>query len=296
MQKDRIFRSLEVWWLLVAAGAALVSGCGVFVAQEPQGDVLIYEADDGQGGMVDLDKLATAVDRRLNSSGRHFVRIRILDGRRIEVALFRRDDKDTKQVESLLAHRGTLEFRILANKRDNKDFIDRALADPSKVKIMDRGGHVIAWWAPVEADVKTDILRTTDAILREQKRENRTTTEVLVLNDDYNVTGAYVEHAAVDAYKGQPCIHISFNQVGGQLFGGLTSSHLPDKSGNFTYKLGIIVNGALHSAPSIQCTIFDHAQITGNFTEQEVENFVQVLNSGSLPADLRLVEKKKTKP
>ena len=67
----------------------------------------------------------------------------------------------------------------------------------------------------------------------------------------------------------------------------MTGTHLPDKGlTEFTYKLGIVLDGELYSAPSIQSTIYDRGQITGNFTKAEVEKLVDVLNAGALPATL----------
>ena len=66
----------------------------------------------------------------------------------------------------------------------------------------------------------------------------------------------------------------------------MTSSHLPDIASGFTYKLGIVLDGQLYSAPSIQSTITNRGEITGSFTRQEVQDLVNVLNAGSLPAAL----------
>jgi preprotein translocase subunit SecD len=96
--------------------------------------------------------------------------------------------------------------------------------------------------------------------------------------------------------KVQPCINITFNALGGQLFGDLTGNHLPDRSSNFTYKLGIIMSGTLYSAPAIRSVILGNAQITGSFTDQQVRDLVDILNGGLLPVNLRLVEKKPSKP
>ena len=50
--------------------------------------------------------------------------------------------------------------------------------------------------------------------------------------------------------------------------------------------MGIILDGELYSAPSINSTIFDRGEITGRFTRAEVDDLVKVLNAGSLPAAL----------
>ncbi len=42
----------------------------------------------------------------------------------------------------------------------------------------------------------------------------------------------------------------------------------------------------MYSAPALKTTIFDHGEITGSFTKEEVQELVNVLNAGSLPAAL----------
>lgn len=83
--------------------------------------------------------------------------------------------------------------------------------------------------------------------------------------------------------------------VDGRLNSGvqhLAGNHKPDTTANFYYKLGIILDNELYAAPRLLAVISDSAQIAGSFTQQEVEDFVQVLNRGSPPARIRLVEKK----
>ena len=111
--------------------------------------------------------------------------------------------------------------------------------------------------------------------------------EVLVLNDHYDVTGGYLTKADVGHDdKGQSCVNFNFNTAGGQLFGQLTNDHLPDKQTEFTYRLGIVLDNELYSAPNIKSHIDEHGQITGSFHKEEVEFLVNVLNAGSLPAAL----------
>jgi preprotein translocase subunit SecD len=54
----------------------------------------------------------------------------------------------------------------------------------------------------------------------------------------------------------------------------------------FSRKLGIILDGFLVSAPAIRSTISGRGEITGSFSRQEVDDLVDVLNAGSLPAPL----------
>ncbi|MBN2292437.1 MAG: hypothetical protein JXM70_08435 [Pirellulales bacterium] len=87
-------------------------------------------------------------------------------------------------------------------------------------------------------------------------------------------------------------MNFQLSSNGGHRFGRLTSDNLPDEVGGFKRHLGIILNGSLYSAPSINGPITTRGQIAGDFTEQEVKDLVVLLNSGSLPVAIRKVEQR----
>jgi SecD/SecF fusion protein len=53
----------------------------------------------------------------------------------------------------------------------------------------------------------------------------------------------------------------------------------------------IILDDEVYSAPSIRSMICDRGQITGSFTNEEVEFLERVINAGRLPAKIRAVKK-----
>jgi len=55
---------------------------------------------------------------------------------------------------------------------------------------------------------------------------------------------------------------------------------------NIHRKLGIVFDGTLLTAPVIQSPVDARFQITGQFTEEEVQLIIGVLKAGSLPAPL----------
>ena len=261
--------------------------------EKPVGPVLIYEVDPGSAPAdataPDMDKLLKVVDRRLNSGTEKLARVRKLDDGRIEVAMMRQNDEDKQRVERLLARPGTLEFRILANTRDDKELIERAKVDPSKTRLFDAAGNLEAWWVPVKQGEENSF-DYPETARRTRKQGDGEITEILVRADPCNVTGKYVSEArAHPDERGRPCIDFTFNDVGGELFGKLTGDHLPDRLTDFYYKLGIILDGELYSAPRINDRITNRGQISGGFTEQEASDIADVLNAGSLPVRLRLV-------
>ncbi len=118
-----------------------------------------------------------------------------------------------------------------------------------------------------------------------------------MLADRFNVTGAYLVQVGSDVdQRGRPDLTFRFNSLGAKKFGGLTSSNLPDEASGFTRKLGIILDGYLCSAPSIQSTIQDRGEITGSFTKKQTEDLAAVLNAGALPAPLKKASERTEKP
>ncbi|MGA7702820.1 MAG: efflux RND transporter permease subunit [Thermoguttaceae bacterium] len=273
-----------------------------------QGIVLTYEAEPGaarpgagkqqlaesfRASRQELTDLIRAVDRRVNSGPEKTARVYGNStplGVQIVVELFNRDDAVRQRVERLLLHPGKLEFRVLANTHDNKDLIERAMKEPKKAEVLDPAGKRLAWWAPVKAGEERVFASYSDIARRTREKDDEEITEVLVLADPYNVTGKYLAQAkaGVDP-AGKPCVAFSLNAAGGKRLAKLTGEHLPDKSGKYTWKLGVILDGQLQSAPAIQSVISDHGQISGIFSKQDVADLADILNAGSLPMRLRLV-------
>jgi SecD/SecF fusion protein len=298
----------KTWAILLAVGVVLVAlfmltavAAFVFLPQlgdlmtQPKGPVLVYEVDPTSltpGQQVDMDKLMYAINSRVKPRGSRLALVRKLDGQRIEVAVVGPSTSDKERVERLLTCAGELQFRILANTRDNKDLIKQALANPAKAKLFGKDGKLAAWWVPVKAGQGSGLAGYRDIVSRTKTKAGRKVTDVLVLNDDYNVTGGYLTRAqsSVDQ-SGKPCITFAFDTYGGQLFGQLTSDHLPDELTGFSYKLAIMIDDEVYSAPAIRSTIYDRGEITGSFTMDEVDEIVEVLNAGILPAKIRPVKK-----
>ena len=83
------------------------------------------------------------------------------------------------------------------------------------------------------------------------------------------------------------CVNFSMKGQGVGLMAGMTGGNLPDKQADFHRRMGITLDGELLSAPRIMSTISDRGRITGNFTKEEVEFLVGILQAGSLPAAMK---------
>jgi len=80
---------------------------------------------------------------------------------------------------------------------------------------------------------------------------------------------------------GRRAINFVLNERGGRLFANVTGK-------NIGRPLCILLDGIALSAPKIDSRIGRKGQITGSFTQTEVDDMVSKLNAGSLPA--RLIE------
>jgi SecD/SecF fusion protein len=255
------------------------------------GALLVYEVDQSKKtnpsetlSGQQMDNLITAVSRRVNPGGQKEVTVRKYGNEQIEIIVPEKDAAQVERIENTISRAGSLEFRILADRRKNPDLITQAERDTSKMTIVDSAGNLRAWWVPLK---KGESFGANIGQRQRKGPDGKEITEVLVLNDIYNVTGAYLTNATSEwDQKGQPAVGFYFNSTGGQLFGKLTTAYRPDEQQDFYYLLGIILDGELCSAPRIMTVITDRGQITGNFTPADVQDLVNVLNAGSLPAAL----------
>ncbi|KAA1259561.1 bifunctional preprotein translocase subunit SecD/SecF [Rubripirellula obstinata] len=84
--------------------------------------------------------------------------------------------------------------------------------------------------------------------------------------------------------NGAPSVAFNLTDAGSSRFFALTTNNAP--VGSRTRQLGIVLDDKLLSAPSIQSPIRKEGRITGRFTREEVEDLVQILKAGQLPAAL----------
>ncbi len=81
-------------------------------------------------------------------------------------------------------------------------------------------------------------------------------------------------HLAYDDH-GRPCVAVKLSNEGGHDFKELTRDHVGGR-------LGIVMDGVMISAPTINSELGSNFQITGQFTIEAVSRLVSLLRSGSL--------------
>jgi preprotein translocase subunit SecD len=87
----------------------------------------------------------------------------------------------------------------------------------------------------------------------------------------------------------EPVVYFFLKPEGARLFGEATAANV----GRY---LAIVLDGKVRSAPQINSKITDEGTISGGFTQQEVEDLVTVLRSGSLPAGIKYLEDRAVGP
>ena len=278
------------------------AGCDDF-SKKDVGMVVVYEivpdddSPDAKPSESDIDKTVAALQRRLSPGGVELGGVRKLPDGRVEARIYWAKPKRMEGLAATLPRPGTVEFRILANRHDHKALIDRAEAEPDSNELLDADGKREAWWVPVQAEAEKGVTGDKQVATRTRKKEDCEVTEVLVVKDPYDVTGDYLQEAraSVDE-RDQPCVDVEFDSMGGRLLGGLTGNHLPDSTTGLERRLGIILDGELVVAPGIRSTIRSRCQITGGSTKEEMQDWVDLLNAGSLPLPIREVSRRKVAP
>ncbi len=110
--------------------------------------------------------------------------------------------------------------------------------------------------------------------------------EVLMIVDPLlDITGEDLAFAASTFdQNGSPAVAFTLTDAGSGRFFALTTNNAP--VGSRQRQLGIVLDDNLLSAPNILQPIRKDGRITGRFTRAEVEQLVQILKAGQLPAAL----------
>lgn len=103
-----------------------------------------------------------------------------------------------------------------------------------------------------------------------------------------DLNGKHFERADVKINQfGKPEVQIRFNDEGGKLFEEITRR-------NVGKPVAIFLDGEMISSPRVQTAISDGvAMITGNFTLAEAKELAMQLNTGAIPAPIKLVAQQK---
>jgi SecD/SecF fusion protein len=192
--------------------------------------------------------------------------------------------QDVTRVKRLVRQAGFLEFRIMADKvkdRDKANF-DRLVKLKQEGKSPDDPRFR---WYPVKRGwewYKSPHGNSLEAwnwiyVVDPQAR----TVEALVnVDDGQDVTGRDLKKAYASMSEGKPIVSFEMRPQAAQRFAKLTKPEMRLR------QMGILLDGVIQSAPSLNATLSTGGIIEGYNKTQELEEVVTVLNSGQLAASL----------
>jgi SecD/SecF fusion protein len=278
--------------------------------------VLVYKVDEKKTDWKPekMDSLVAALRRRLNPSGAKDIEVNTRGTNMVEIKMPfpsggtpKERQARAEEIHKRICTTGVLEFRIVANVRNNKSLIDSARAARQAAWTKSPGtdeGRLVhgkdskagkpielgKWCRVSEKEAKhlaSDALVLSDG--KDHGGEEKSHLELLVLapeSESRDVTDKDIRRAWTSAsLDGGWEIDFRFSAAGGKKFGGLTGEHLPADDG-FKYKLAIVLDDRVVSAPSLVSQISDSGRISGDFNKREAEELAQLINDGALPAVL----------
>jgi protein-export membrane protein SecD len=184
--------------------------------------------------------------------------------------------KDREQAKELIGKTALLEFRM----------VEETNAGPAIAKAQEMAVSAQdAAKGNFPAEVKVLIPAGTTLL---PSREDR----FLLVKDKAEMTGSALTGARVDVggsgqySMGGPVVALEFSPEGSKQFADVTGA-------NINRRMAIVLDGVVQSAPVIRSRIPDgHAIIEGNFDAESAKLLKSVLQAGSLPAPLEIIEER----
>ncbi len=134
------------------------------------------------------------------------------------------------------------------------------------------------------------------AIGKLDKNDPYSTRDIYILHKNAEITGKSLENAVTKIGQGYtakdkgPYILLEFKKSGAKKFKNITGQNIGER-------LAIMLDNIVFIAPTIESRIPDgQARITGNFTIEECHDLVIMLNAGSLPAPVNIIEERTVGP
>jgi preprotein translocase subunit SecD len=173
--------------------------------------------------------------------------------------------------------------------RAHASIVELAEALPVDEEEVRQDGQLLAKWIECNEREFPDVDQLTSRGLITRVVNDRAQALILT-NDGLDVDSSYLQSVAAEVDEtGRPQVDFAFNDMGANLFGQLTGQHVPTATGQ-RYALGIVLDGELQSAPTIESKITNRGRISGNMAEDDVEYLVAMLNAGVLPHPVREIE------
>ena len=287
---DSSWRISLVLFALLASALIVATGTVKLGIDLAGGAIFVYEYEPKEGQDFQIDRLIAAVRERIDPAGVQQITIRPFGQNQIEIIVPEIPAAEIEQLQNKIENLGELEFLITANQRDHQPIIQIATREGAPRQII-RDGRLLASWIPVQN--KPDTIESMSRGEYITRTGDNGRLEVLVVHPTspaQQVTGTNLLRVApeIDG-QGRPSLSFHFDSEGGRAFANLTRANQPTglESGTPFYRhLAVVLNGEIASAPTINAVISTDGVIEGNFSVQERDELIAVLNAGALPAEL----------
>lgn len=269
------------------------------------GTNLVYELKGQPKNSDTVRNMVNAIRKRIDPTGTKELAIRQVGKNQIEIIIPKATREEVENIKRVITSVGQLEFAILATRlnESHRAIIERAMRVKDDLR---ENNKLIAGWrelAPItvtKEDQTVEELPNTDyegeqlpggaqIVLRQKKGRPEGFKEVLCIFDRderKRVKGEYLARATAGTDdRGNPCVHFSFKPAGATRFRALTTTYSPMQDGK-EYKLAVLLDDKVQTAPNIREPIGGEGQITGRYTADEVERVVSILNAGALEVPL----------
>ncbi len=287
---DHGWKMSLVVFVLLASAWIVATGTVKLGIDLAGGAIFVYEYEPKEGQDFSTDRLIGAVRERIDPAGVQQITLRPYGENQIEIIVPEIPAAEVEQLKNKIENLGELEFLITANQQDHASIIQIATQENSPNQVI-LDGKWLASWVPVRKSAKT-LSTFTDSPSYITRRDADGELQVLVIRprgNDEEVTGYYLDRVSptIDP-QGRASLSFHFDAEGGRRFTTLTRRNQPSDLGGqpFHRHLAVVLNGQIASAPTINAVIGQDGVIEGDFTEQERNDLVAVLNAGALPAEL----------
>ncbi len=260
----------------------------------PAGTRIVFALDvaDPDGlGAYDRGHLTGGVGSRVWKATALPGCVRMTEDHELELRLGGDAPVDVEAAVAAARKQGRLEFALLANEIEHAALI--AAAQDAEDEVYQDGKLVGAWrrvGASADGTPKP-IGREYHVASRTRKSGNGSHDEFLIVYEKGHarrITSDHFLRATVDLDESRrACIGFRLDSEGAARMQFLTAAHMPLEASGFKSRLAILIDGEIHSAPSINDMIAGSGIIQGDFTRQEIDELVQLLNSNRHEPPLR---------
>ena len=252
--------------------------------------VLEYDVEPVSARSLDdksLAKLAAALQGQLRED---FSQAVVTPGPKSTLRVVLREAKpiEVESARQQIDQAGAIEFLLAANSRDYEELIKRAEKTTGD-RVDNEKGEALGCW--VDFDVRRMSDRDKENHLRNltaRRADSKSPQALFVVRSD-SITSENIESAKQDYDDtGRACVYIKLNSEGAKRMKALTEANLSEAGfTGFRRHLGIVVNGRLIAAPTINSVIRDEAVISGQFTVKEAKQLAASLTTERLPISVR---------